>query len=75
MRRHDLLTTADSDRNVAKVNGSTTLMSVREDQIAGLDLIDPGVVSLPQWRPDPTDVGGPPSDAAVSVYGGVARKP
>ena len=42
---------------------------------AGLDLIDPGVVSLPRWRPDPSDVGRPPSDAAVSVYGGVARKP
>jgi hypothetical protein len=42
---------------------------------AGLDLIDPGVVSLPRWRPDPSDVGNPPSDAAVSVYGGVARKP
>jgi len=42
---------------------------------AGLDLIDPGVVSLPQWRPDPSDVGSPPDDAAVSVYGGVARKP
>jgi hypothetical protein len=42
---------------------------------AGLDLIDPGVVSLPHWRPDPSDVGSPPSDAAVSVYGGVARKP
>jgi S-adenosyl methyltransferase len=42
---------------------------------AGLDLIDPGVVSLPHWRPDPSDVGRPPSDAAVSVYGGVARKP
>jgi hypothetical protein len=42
---------------------------------AGLDLIDPGVVSLPHWRPAPSDVGRPPSDAAVSVYGGVARKP
>jgi hypothetical protein len=42
---------------------------------AGLDLIDPGVVSLPHWRPDPSDVGSPPGDAAVSVYGGVARKP
>jgi hypothetical protein len=42
---------------------------------AGLDLVDPGVVSLPRWRPDPSDVGSPPGDAAVSVYGGVARKP
>jgi hypothetical protein len=41
----------------------------------GLDLIDPGVVSLPRWRPDPGDIGQPPGDAAVSVYGGVGRKP
>jgi hypothetical protein len=34
------------------------------------------VVSLPAWRPDAQDIGpGRPSDAAVSVYGGVARKP
>jgi S-adenosyl methyltransferase len=45
--------------------------------LAGLDLVDPGVVSLPRWRPDPRDAdpAGPPTDAAVSVYGGVARKP
>ena len=49
---------------------------------AGLDLVDPGLVSLPRWRPDPVDAGqsdadeaSPPTDAAVSVYGGVARKP
>ena len=43
---------------------------------AGLDLVDPGVVSLPHWRPDPVEVGqAVPSDAAVSVYGGIARKP
>jgi hypothetical protein len=43
----------------------------------GLDLIEPGVISLPRWRPDPCDIGSPsaPSDGAVSVYGGVARKP
>jgi S-adenosyl methyltransferase len=47
-----------------------------EQFFAGLDLVDPGVVSLPRWRPDPTDIGQPgqPSDAAVSVYGGVGRK-
>ncbi len=44
---------------------------------AGLDLLDPGVVSLPRWRPDPNDPGQPaqPTDAAVSVYGGLGRKP
>jgi hypothetical protein len=40
----------------------------------GLELVSPGVVSLPRWRPDAG--GGPaPTDAQVSVYGGVARKP
>jgi S-adenosyl methyltransferase len=43
----------------------------------GLDLLDPGVVSLPRWRPDPNDLGqqSQPTDAAVSVYGGLGRKP
>ena len=61
---------------------SGVIMQVRslpqiERFFAGLDLIDPGVVSLPHWRPDPRDISetGQPSDAAVSVYGGVARKP
>ena len=65
---------------VAVYRRSGVTMQVRpkpdvERFFAGLDLIDPGVVSLPQWRPDPRDVGSPPGDAAVSVYGGVARKP
>jgi S-adenosyl methyltransferase len=44
---------------------------------SGLDVLDPGVVSLPKWRPDAVDIGQPeqPTDAAVSVYGGVGRKP
>src|SRR3984957_7371571 len=43
----------------------------------GLDLLDPGVVSLPRWRPDSNDLAQPgqPTDAAVSVYGGPGRKP
>jgi SAM-dependent methyltransferase len=43
----------------------------------GLDLVDPGLRILPAWRPDlgePTEQPAP-SDAQVSVYGGVARKP
>ena len=65
---------------VAVYRRSGVTMQVRpkpdvERFFAGLDLIDPGVVSLPRWRPDPSDVGSPPGDAAVSVYGGVARKP
>jgi hypothetical protein len=62
---------------------SGVIMRVRtlqdiEQFFDGLDLVDPGVVSLPRWRPDPADAGPPaetPTDAQVSVYGGVARKP
>ena len=38
----------------------------------GLDLLDPGVVTLPRWRPD---AGAPASSENVWLYGGVARKP
>jgi hypothetical protein len=67
---------------VAVLRRSGVTMRVRpkadvERFFSGLDLVAPGVVSLPRWRPDPIEVGqqGVPSDAAVSVYGGVARKP
>jgi hypothetical protein len=36
----------------------------------GLELLEPGIVSCPLWRPEP---GTTP--AATDVYGGVARKP
>jgi hypothetical protein len=45
------------------------------DEIAsfftGLELVPPGVVTCPQWRPDP-DAGGP---TEVDAFGGVGRKP
>jgi len=40
---------------------------------AGLELVEPGVVSLPRWRPDPTSGDGPPRE--VDAVGGVGRKP
>ena len=48
------------------------------EQIAGffegLELVEPGVVSCPRWRPDPADAaGGPPAE--VDAFGGVGRKP
>jgi hypothetical protein len=48
------------------------------EQIAGffegLELVEPGVVSCPRWRPDPADTAdGPPAE--VDAFGGVARKP
>ncbi|WP_433203150.1 SAM-dependent methyltransferase [Dactylosporangium sp. CS-047395] len=38
----------------------------------GLELVDPGVVPILQWRPDAT---APLTDAQAALYGGVARKP
>jgi hypothetical protein len=37
----------------------------------GLELVDPGVVALSWWRPDPS----PSEPPEVDAYGGVARKP
>ena len=46
----------------------------RPEQVAaffdGLDLVEPGVVPLPQWRPAP----GQPGSADVPNAGGVGRK-
>jgi S-adenosyl methyltransferase len=36
----------------------------------GLELVEPGVVSIPQWRPGPG-----PQPPAMDGYCGVARKP
>jgi S-adenosyl methyltransferase len=60
---------------------SGVIMQVRSFQqverfFTGLEVVDPGVVSLPHWRPDPDSAQqDQPTDAEVSVYGGVARKP
>jgi hypothetical protein len=48
------------------------------EQIAGffegLELVEPGVVSCPRWRPDPAEGGdGPPAE--LDAFGGVGRKP
>jgi hypothetical protein len=40
---------------------------------AGLELVEPGVVPLPRWRPDPTKGDGPPRE--IDAVGGVGRKP
>jgi trans-aconitate methyltransferase len=37
----------------------------------GLELVDPGVVSVTQWRPDP----GSPAPEIIAEHGGLARKP
>jgi hypothetical protein len=43
------------------------------DLLEGLELLEPGLVSLPQWRPDGSDTAGLPAE--VPEYGALARKP
>jgi S-adenosyl methyltransferase len=50
------------------LRGPTELARLYE----GLELVEPGLVSCSQWRPDPSPFGTP---APVDAYGGVARKP
>jgi hypothetical protein len=38
----------------------------------GLELVEPGVVSCPRWRPDPAP-GDPPAE--LDAFGGIGRKP
>ncbi len=45
-----------------------------ENLFGGLELIDPGVELVHRWRPAASDLPGL-TDAQVSVYGGIARKP
>ena len=40
------------------------------DLFAGLDLVEPGVVQISEWRPEPD-----PGTYAALLWGGVARKP
>jgi hypothetical protein len=39
----------------------------------GLELLEPGIVSVSLWRPDPITIGAPPVE--VGNIGGVGRKP
>ena len=40
----------------------------------GLELLEPGVVQMHKWRPDPIEVGTV-DDTDIAMYAGVARKP
>jgi hypothetical protein len=36
----------------------------------GLDLVEPGLVQMHKWRPDPVDIGRMPADKDIAMYGG-----
>ncbi|MGH3897928.1 MAG: SAM-dependent methyltransferase [Pseudonocardiaceae bacterium] len=58
-------------------SGGTPPVAVRSSQeitrfFDGLELLEPGLVSVPFWRPGPSQVGAP---VEVNAFGGVGRKP
>lgn len=69
--------TAEASRAYEQGGVDITLRDGREfaDLVFdGLELVPPGVVALPEWRPDPA--GDPrPSAREILVNAGVARKP
>ena len=58
-------------RDAGVMYAPRTLAEVTEF-FSGLDLVDPGVVPLLDWRPDG---GAPESPRAASVYAAIGRKP
>ncbi len=70
---------ARSDEAVGRWNkfGKPPVILRSPEQIAGffdgLDVLEPGVVSTPRWRPDSADIGGEPRE--VDQFCAVGRKP
>jgi hypothetical protein len=65
---------------MAKRDASSKSPVVGRDRAAyarffdGLELVEPGIVTVARWREE-TEEGDRPTDATVSFYGAVARKP
>ncbi|HME68232.1 MAG TPA: SAM-dependent methyltransferase [Streptosporangiaceae bacterium] len=73
---HRLSPTTGRERETGRGERVATPQTLRtREQVArfftGLDLVEPGLVQVHQWRPDPDDEA--PADA-ISAYGAVGRK-
>ncbi|SDN51292.1 S-adenosyl methyltransferase [Actinacidiphila guanduensis] len=67
---------ADRVEAEAVYNNATATLNLRERAaverfFAGFELVEPGLVQVPFWRPDGT---APKGSAEIGFYGGVARK-
>jgi hypothetical protein len=66
---------------VKQLNGQTHETFFLRDEVGitkffdGLDLLDPGVVSVDQWRPDAPPATRPGRRRITPIYGAVGRKP
>jgi hypothetical protein len=65
---------ADNDP-MGLAHARALLNSTPEGRTECVELVEPVVQVLPAWRSDGASAGDPPTDARVSVCGGVARKP
>lgn len=72
----DIHRTQATVQRIYNENVSTPQTLRTRDQVArfftGLDLVEPGLVMVHQWRPDPDDFA---PEGVVSAHGAVARKP
>ena len=64
-----------ADREAAERVATPQTLRTREQVarfLAALELVDPGLVQVHQWRPDPGDFA---PEGTTSAHGAVARKP
>ena len=71
------LTTSAPVQELVVRSGRVTGVRLRSREqvagyLAGLDLVPPGLVTVPEWRPDP-DISAP--GTLIPLYAAVARKP
>jgi hypothetical protein len=60
------------DIHQSQANGTLRTREQVARFFAGVELVDPGLVQVHQWRPDPGDSA---PEGTVSAHGAVARKP
>jgi S-adenosyl methyltransferase len=63
-------------RELCQVRGRALHPATHRDirgYFSGLEMVEPGLVSVTEWRPEPTDVGK--VEPLPETTGGVARKP
>jgi S-adenosyl methyltransferase len=65
----------EAERRWNKLAAQRVKLRSRQDLaglLAGLELVEPGLVTVPEWRPQ---AGEPAPDQLIPLYGVVARKP
>lgn len=69
---------AEAAERLSKVLGRRYVVRSHPDILRflrGLDLVDPGLVQIDQWRPDPNQPPPPATEHPVPIYAAVASKP